>query len=293
MEADGSAPTLDDQFIAFTTDKIGGMGRYLLDTAIEVGAVRGIGWDIHFSAYGTSCIGIYSGLMGAGRKGNQRQEMKQTGVVGDTFESSHQVAMNNIRCFPTFPPMDVSQFCRQRYLGANNPLIQFDTTGSRFNFQQLHTTMFIGNESQAGGINVLGNAKRYDAVNPTAPQPDDASAVNAVADAGDKVLFINRRLKGNEYCPDMCPYLQDMTEYTLGLTATEIDLMNPNLEPYSICDADSGIFLEDFGVSEEYFPNSLWGVLGFTWAQFNSTTTFSRQTRLRNPQLMRILLPWI
>jgi hypothetical protein len=79
----------------------------------------------------------------------------------------------------------------------------------------------------------------------------------------------------------MSPYNTTMTELTVqGLTRKEIDVMNHNLEPYSICDADSGIFLENFGVSQTNFPNSLWGVLGFTWEQFNTVSTYSRQTRL-------------
>ena len=228
--------------------------------------------------------------MGAGKTGNQKQRMKQTGFMGDISAAGVPTRTDQMMTSLTYPPMDVSKFLRQRYIGANNPLISFDTTGSRFNFQQLHTAMFVGNDAQAGGISITMNNGRFNPVvigppasGPLHPQSSDVTDVPAVPDAGDKVLFVNRRLSGNEYCPDMCPYHTTNTEKTIaGLTRKEIQVFNHNLEPYSICDADSGIFLENFGVSQTHFPNSLWGVLGFTWEQFNSVTTFSRQTRLND-----------
>ena len=42
------------------------------------------------------------------------------------------------------------------------------------------------------------------------------------------------------------------------------------LDYWTVYDASSGIFIESFGVEEPMWEKSLWGKLGFTYAQFNA-----------------------
>ena len=61
---------------------------------------------------------------------------------------------------------------------------------------------------------------------------------------------------------------------------------NDNITPWSIMDADGGIFIEDFGLADESSWNeSEWNLLGFSYSQFNSPSTdqqLTRQTRINN-----------
>jgi hypothetical protein len=49
--------------------------------------------------------------------------------------------------------------------------------------------------------------------------------------------------------------------------------LNPNLKAWSIFDQLTGIIIKDFGISETNWNDGIWGILGFTYDQFNSPTT--------------------
>jgi hypothetical protein len=314
---------------------------------------RGCGFDIHFNAYGTSCIALYSGYLSGDKyavealktgvnlpadvKGEYYYDrgccspddlkinpytpeadynpatttaatadttsLKVThakahyvGYVIDCAEVSHipvrdrlisalksateytlsgkvtipdatEVYLHTVLAgYPTYGNRNISKFIRERYVGANSPLLAFDDKGERFNFQQLHTPIYIGNEANAG------------------------DGLTAVAETGGTaVVEINRRLLGNDFSPEMMPYGTPIQPTSTGKASADttddktppIQPMNLNLIPWQLYDSDGGIYLENFGLSEAQWILSLWGVLGFSYAQFN-TETNNRQTRINN-----------
>ena len=316
------------------------------------GKGMGCGFDIHFNAYGTSCIALYSGYLDGDKyaveKLQQGTEIPGVGtaheVIGEfymdrgcndpadyhtnrprnaeieihtaTTRSTEIVFKNGgggapvfvapvkgdimegtgvqTPCFVTavdaltftvsvtppqtlaantemlfFEPLgphsninqNISKFIRERYVGANQPLLNFDDKGERFNFQQLHTPLYIGNEANAG---------------------DGLTSV--ALEEGKQVLEINRRLMGNDFSPEMMPYKTAIGRTKDPTTADlpPIQPMNSNLIPWQVYDSDGGIFLENFGLSEQQWKLSLWGVLGFTYGQFHPTGSGNRQARINN-----------
>ena len=180
----------------------------------------------------------------------------QTILVGETIDfHTPSAAHVNIN-------QNISKFIRERYVGANQPLLNFDTNGERFNFQQLHTPLYIGNEANAG---------------------DGLTSV--ALEEGKQVLEINRRLMGNDFTPEMMPYKTPIgrTANPAAADAPPIQPMNSNLIPWQVYDSDGGIFLENFGLTEQQWKLSLWGVLGFTYGQFHPTgSAGNRQSRINN-----------
>jgi hypothetical protein len=226
------------------------------------GRGRGIGFDLHFNAYGTSCIGLYSGYLGSDKENLEVYSSEQMGITGKSADGT--------KTYKTYPHLNVSQFIRHRYIGSNTPLLAFDDKGERFNLQQLHSATVIENPPGAGG----GSSS-----------DDKVGNVEAVATAGNSVIYINRRLLGNEYCPDMFPYapeLEDSERKTDKGVGAAITRQNNNIYPWSVMDADSGIFIEDFGISQTSWDKSLWGVLGFSYTQFHNALSYDRQTRINN-----------
>jgi hypothetical protein len=390
LNPDVATATAGKSYIAFNTKKIGGIADFIFSNmnndfwtfggaggepvagkgkgipypiGAEFGpeivssrAGRGCGFDIHFNAYGTSCIALYSGYLAGdkyavetlkpgvnlpkGVKGeyyydrgcclptdlaldpfpyelnfnpfgtsdkvddsttidaahakaayapiapapptfcinneyvshlpvSERMITAESG--GNKYTISGKVSMpsgvdvwihNVLDGAQTYGNRNISKFIRERYVGANSPLLAFDDKGERFNFQQLHTPLYVGNEANAG------------------------DGLTSVAETGGTaVVEINRRLLGNDFSPEMMPYATPIQPTKVSTSADDktppIQPMNLNLIPWQLYDSDGGIFLENFGLSEAQWKLSLWGVLGFSYDQFN-TETNNRQTRINN-----------
>ena len=366
------------QFIGFNTEKIGGIPEHISDPWVQ-GAVGGIaapsnflntpnaggvygiglgcGFDVHFNAYGTSCISLYSGYLdgdkyavdtlsntpdipgngtaGADKvkgeyymdRGTAMPEPKVTAAITgtntpltnsaaivnkkkltaksnpepvplpgqmitgagpdidriqqpcfvvsfdansleltmsseQTLEEDDLVQMNTSTLQVSYHNLPISKYIRERYVGANQPLLNFDSNGERFNFQQLHSPLYIGNEANAG---------------------DGLTSV--ALEEGKQVLEINRRLMGNDFTPEMMPYQIPIARTKKSADSDQtppIQPMNRNLIPWQVYDSDGGIFLENFGLTENQWKLSLWGVLGFSYGQFHPTGPANRQARINN-----------
>ena len=234
---------------------------------------RTIGFDVHFSAYGTSCINLYAGHLSGSVKDITKSTVAEQSVpIGTQAVDANGGRQADIR--PLY------QYLTQRYLGAENPQLSFDSQSSKFNFQELHTPERVGNIVNAGAL----------------------ATIPIVSDTNDKVYFVNKRLLMKEYCPDMFPYAQ-LVPSTVGAqeesSTTWSTYMNQNITGWSIMDADCGVFIEDFGFNEdqlasnspyktlikEDWKNTLWNMLGFTYEQFHTTFAkqqLTRQTRINN-----------
>ena len=308
-----------EDFIAIDTTLMGGIPDYYYEnhtpggqepgtggTIISAACSRTIGFDMHFCAYGNSAIGLYAGYLSGQIKtldATANNSDISRGIFGVTQSTASEAAAQqatpclgypitapaqeisgafyHARSFPPTPndpapyttdkvitgQKPVHQYLKYRYLGAENPGIVFDPSESKFSFAQLHSPERVGNINNAGS----------------------APALPIAADTSNPVYYLNKRLLLREYCPDMFPYSK--------LTASEVpsgqdqlttysSYFNNNITPFSIMDAISGIFIEDFGYSnltEEDWNLSLWAMMGFTRKQFNSSDQIlSRQTRINN-----------
>lgn len=290
-----------EEFIAIDTRRLGGIDNYYFEgnTPTAVGTVissncnRTIGFDMHFCAYGNSSIGLYSGYLSGQIKTLEATAGTSGGVFGVTQSSAANTAC---LAYPlTAPAQEVTaqfysaqqaapayrtakvlegqkpihQYLKYRYLGAENPAIVFDPSESKFSFAQLHTPERVGNINNSGERPEL----------PIAPSSNDA------------VYHINKDLLLKEYCPDMYPYsrlTKSQVPTDQAQLTTYTSNFNNNITPFSIMDARSGIFLEDFGYStltDEDWDLSLWAMMGFQRSQFHSpsaTQILSRQTRINN-----------
>jgi len=236
-------PDGGQNYIGFTAQEIK-MGDYLFPgNANIVNPIR-IGWDLHFNAYGTSCCMLYTGMLNATYDG------KTMLMTKDNNETEKDQRWCNI-----YP------YIKDTYIGANQVELGVEQKG-KFYLHQLHTPEYIGNSFKSGS-------------SPSNPINPDAS---------DQVYRVNKRLSGDTFCPDMVPYRPIVSTETdnVGDGKVEISNFNDNLTPYAIYDAMSGIFIEDFGISQDDWNGSLWGLLGFSYEQFHNQTTLSRQTRINN-----------
>ncbi len=291
-----------EDFIAIDTSKLGGIMDYYYDgwtpdggtpTHISATCNRTIGFDLHFCAYGNAAIGLYAGYLSS-----QIKKLDVTTGIGAGLPISQSSATDTASLgYPlTAPAQEVTghfysaanpvgstiytdpsvilrgqkpihQYLKYRYVGAENPALIFDASESKFSFSQLHTPERVGNINNAG-------------------QTDD----NPIAqDTNQPVYFVNKRLLLREFCPDMYPYSKLTKSFVPSENqqlTTYSSHFNSNITPFSIMDADSGIFIEDFGyenLTDEDWNLSFWAMMGFQRSQFHSSTTnLSRQTRINN-----------
>ena len=246
---------------------------------------RCIGFDRHFNAYGTGAILLSNGVAslwgseysasaleynGFGNPENDfsnvtypdslpvryRIVTNQPSYTGWFFNSSTQT--------PYGPCPDAPSGARvfnEIYCGANQPALSFSGDSSRFSFTNLHTAELKGSNSE------------------------EIIAGTDVGGANSACYKINKRLSRLNYSPNFIPYnnvfkIWNASTWNASETINEKD---ENITPYSIMDAQAGIFLEDYGCDEENWSQSMWELLGFTYSQFHNKG--SRLQRLNNTGL--------
>lgn len=148
---------------------------------------------------------------------------------------------------------------RQVYCGANNCLFNFNSTESRFELSNLHSPEKVGNFYNAG-------------------DPTPANTVfgpPASAQAGNDCFKINKQLKYDNWSPSLQPYpVIDLT--SVGSDPADISQktfvnMNTNLSVGTVYDSHGGVVIEDMGINENKWTDSIWGLLGFEYGQFNAS----------------------
>ena len=153
------------------------------------------------------------------------------------------------------------------YLGANKPSLIYE--GDHFKFTNLHTGEVVGQIAIDAGTNANGGTA-------------------TTGTASDPVFKINKRVSNVLYTPDARPY-----EVETPITHGKITFMNKNIVPFKIFDSQSGVFIEDFGYDEESFKDGLWGILGFTYEQFNTNAIEenNRTKRITDKDLYKLAFP--
>ena len=215
--------------IGFETKNNGGLITELFSASVSGSVTRNIipdnwliGYDKHFNAYGTDNILLYNGYL------NRYYKHNATFFLDD-WEGL---------------PRQINQYATETYIGARDPLINFNSTTSRYEISRLHTSEQVGNYYFSGSGQL--------------PVADDAS---------DEVYKMNKRLNTFSYTPDMIPYSDERAEG--GVLFFEA---NQNLDRTRIYDSQSGVYINKIGISETNWNNSLMGILGFSYNQFYNQT---------------------
>jgi hypothetical protein len=217
----------------------------LKDTGVfapEIPGGRRIGFDLHFNAPGMYYLLPLSGYT-----------THPTPTSSYSTELAiYNVNANNTNVTLTAPEYLGNPYQKLLYIGSDNPQLNWD--GTNFNFSYFHTTMNRGNQANAGLPTALNVAT------------DDF--------ASDEVYKINPIELLNDWTPDRCPYAFNYTIQPLAIfggSNFSLPRPNTNYNPYQIFDQLCGIMIEDFGVGEDLWTRSLWGLLGFSYRQFHGT----------------------
>ena len=227
-------------YLMFKTTPNNGIGSALYtelkqdsgDTSIE--AERKCGFDMHFTAP-AMCYNLpYAGY-------SQNIASYQNSVNQGDYE------MDAIGYWSATAEAYGNVMANKLYFGADAPRLNWD--GTNFAFSDLHTSLNKGNDDRANNGQLTG----FPAIN----------------DAGDVVYKINPKELLNDWTPARKPYI--LEEATAQHGGTKFPILNKNLEPWEIYDSSCGIFIQDFNLTEREWSGTLWELLGFTYAQFNSS----------------------
>ena len=211
-----------------------------------------IGWDSHFLSYGNVCVGLNAGWS---------EEFSRLSPADGLYQTNQQ--------HPTaYNTTEIESHARIQkvYLGANEPLLEYNTTSNRFEISNLHTAERVQNRSVAGGLEGTG---------------DNATLIETFSTAGDKVYKINKRLFNTSWLPDILPYGANNHTLVINSNNYNTDFLNPNLSAWTIYDQYSGIIIKDFGYDETSWTKGFWDTLGFDYIQFNSPETSSNDLTTR------------
>ncbi len=264
---------LGSSYICFSVEKYqSGTLPQELFAANTISSYRSIGFDKHFNAYGTAAILLTNGLAGiwgsnynasalqgngsfcfGDMDANNRTTLPNGSETGNIFKAIlPQPARDGLfladpvnERFGPFPSPETSVAFNEIYCGANQPSLQFASDSSRFSFTLLHTPELVG-------TNALSTSTATD-----------------VGDATVPVYKINKRLSRLNYSPTFIPYNNVFKVTTAAGASGAITEKDQNTIPNVIMDAQSGIFIEDYGCDEANWTQSLWELLGFSYEQFH------------------------
>ena len=216
-----------------------------------------LGWDTHFTAYSTCAIALCDGYLQANWKETLQTRTDPLWVngVNTTYTTNVAVAPNASSAVEV-SPVDQTAYIAKTFLGANNPLVNYNASSNRFSISQLHTPEYSGNRADAGG------------------EDDDNKITHPLNPDADKAVFkINKRNNCFSWTPALVPYNAIVTPAKDGSASFTLELPNYNFDIWKIFDAQSGIVISNFGFDEKNWDNGLWGMLGFTYNQFNASTS--------------------
>ena len=224
-------------------------------TGVDIEASRKWGFDFHFSAYGNAAIMLWTGRskINAGADINRSMKFRQTTTLSP--EQNGPVTET-----PAQSPLNTA-INTKTYIGSDASKIGYD--GTHFFFSNFHTPKNVGTTSGAGSSLVLTD------VSP----PPFADLEDFVNSAQNVVYKMNVKDDFVQYSPVRIPY---EPKQAFPVPAPNVDpnylYQQPNInqEYYAIFDSICGLTIEDFGIAEEQWADSLWGLMGFTYEQLHS-----------------------
>lgn len=232
----------------------------------DINTNRYAGWDTHFSAFGNDCCLLWAGLRDTITSSETSVWNADAAALAKAWNVSKYQYVNNVETTITSKNQikvgstthQLSEVVDSVYLGAINPLVNFDSSQSRFFISGLHTPRKQRNTAYAGS-----SSSTSDALNPN--EGEDVYQINPMYDSNSFSFNPEQRsLSSNSEEADV----EDSAKINL-------------LDYWKVYDASSGIFIESFGVEESMWEKSLWGKLGFTYLQVNSDRK-NRQARGTN-----------
>jgi len=217
---------------------------------LGTGQGRTYGFDRHFTSYGNSAMILYNGNVNT--RGNDR--------VAHTQKIYAFAQQDREKLYY----LDEYQY--GIYLGADSALFNYDDTQQRFTLSSLHSAEKVGN--------------RYDAGYP------GATSIPVNPNADDDCYKINKRMLNTNFTPEMTPYNNTFNASFASSSkhgsVEEYVSMNTNIAQYTIFDANSGLFIEEWLCPENLWNECLVGIMGFRYDQFhNPNSTSSRQVRIQ------------
>jgi len=243
---------------------------------------RRLGFDFNSNAYSTAIITPFSGYSNAEISTRVQFDYASNNATQSGYWSDTSNIMPNIT--ETTKGIDIGAYMTQTYIGANNPSIQYNTVSNRFEFNRLHTANNVGNKLMAGcQFSNINNETITPAIS---GQARDLAPPAANPDAADTVYKIGPRPPQFGFSPTFKPYETHNQAYRTGVYPSApidqataaggvaladtgntnlIDIQNPNIEPFSIFDSHGGIYIDNFGISEDDWEDNLWDILGFDY----------------------------
>ena len=236
-----------------------GMPLCVFDAGTLITAERPWGFDYHWNAYGNATIMLWNGRPrnNAGADIDRSMLFRQT----TTKTPEYPTPITESGAYsPLNPNINVKS-----YLGSDASTIGYD--GTHFFFENFHTPKNVGTKSGAGSSLVQA-------------QPSPAVNVNTedfVVGAENVVYKMNMKDDFTQYSPVRIPYEPNRKLAQGGGVSYLYQQPNINQEYYSIFDSICGLTIEDFGVGEDEWEDSLWGLMGFTYKQLHSVNNVRTQ----------------
>jgi hypothetical protein len=246
--------------------------------SVYTGSIRFAGWDWHFSAYGNDAVVLWSGYVADGPvreftpvSHGTNNYADYRNIVTDSFGVNETIAnpLADTNIYPTYAYVDWIT------LGADNPLINFSSTGSRFTLSKLHTSPRQGNLPLAGRDSIITPQQTF---------PDDPDSKNPVYRINPILNRGNTGAGSFNYNPEV-RQLPTFSNAGVNQARRSYDTI---LKRWTVFDSMTGIMIEDFGCDEASWSESLWFKLGFDYNQLNAT---SRDYQARATNANQQLVP--
>ncbi len=285
------------RYIVIHPELSGGSARWISGVDPWNAGTQIIGWDSHFTAYSSQFIMLwngylqydYGGIMD-GVNGIASAHLTNSGTR--EYEAGSPAKTTHFRGQPCF--LSTSAMLSKMYVGASNSALSFLTNG-HFSWSYLHEPERQGQTYNAGQTEtnpILTTAKQ-------------------------EVYKINKVLRKWTWAPDYAPYdtigvweygskpgandtpkkdASFIAPYYFTLDArgpggpsknewepnTEPQsFLNPKLTEFTLTDSMGGVFF-NLGdtFTRELWGDSLMGILGFTWEQYNSQNVNTKNNHL-------------
>lgn len=237
-----------------------GLPISIFQTGSEITAERKWGFDYHWGAYGNATIMLWNGRseLSAGSDIDRSMRFRQT----TTNRPSSPTPLDEPQVESILNP----KINVKSYLGSDASQVGYD--GTHFFFTNFHTPKNVGTTSGAGSDLV----QAADGANP------HVNLEGFTTNAQNVVYKMNVKDDFVQYSPVRIPYEpKRKIQQSAATTDPEAPAVfylyqqpNINQDYYSVFDSICGLSIEDFGIDEEQWEDSLWGLMGFTYEQFHS-----------------------
>ena len=234
-----------------------------------------LGWDTHFTAYSMCAIALTNGWLNETWNGGDKTQTYWNVGINTTWDTTGAVPPN-ASSSREVSPVNALDYVSRIYLGSQKPLIDFNASSNRFTISQLHTSEYEGQLANVGGAQTSGSLVSQE-LNPQADR---------------EVYKINKRSNCFSWTTACIPFNAVDVVTASGTESFTLELPNVNLELYTIFDSQSGIVIKDFGFNEDDWNDGLWGIMGFTYNQFNTAVSSNNDITERITERNANALPY-